>query len=123
MAHTTTTLELTVEADVMSLTGFSLDEILTLKHEQGIAFLHWYFPTNPVLKRKAESCKTYWGWWKNLWQTHDEVFVYNLTHHQLCQAHVRLMYNELHSGRAIANEGEKLPNVVITEIFKTPCYA
>ncbi len=124
MAQTTTQTECCIEADVMELTGFSLEEIQQMKYEQGVAYLHWYLPNSPVLRRKAENCKTYWGWWKNIWHTHDEVFVYNsIQINVLMQSHIQLMYKELHSGRNIANDGTHPPKVVIESIHKTPLYA
>ena len=123
MAYTTTQIECCIEEDAIELTGYTSEEIQQMKYEQGVAYLHWYLPNSPVLRRKAEACKTYWGWWKKLWHTHDEQFVYNAAQIKLLmQSHKQLMYKELHSGRNIANDGTTPPRVVIESIYKTPMY-
>lgn len=103
----------TLTEEVLELVCWSEEELSQYKYQQGLIYLHWYLPCSPQRRSALEQSKLYWGWWKNLWNERDEVFVSNYTLWQLKLTNIQLIYKELHNGRLIANDGTKPPKVVL----------
>jgi hypothetical protein len=98
--------------ELLSITDYEYAE---KQYLQGVAYLYWHLPNEPILRMAFERSKIYWTWWKMMWVARDEVFI---NHAAMMSSKVRHeLYQELHAACNLSRE-IKPSKAVTTEVFK-----
>jgi hypothetical protein len=99
---------------VLNLLNWTVQDYADFKYQRGIAYLRWYLPANDRAIRQLMRNRLFWNWWKNCWDTRDEVFITECTTHSLVSRNALVqLYKMLHDSRELATEIKPAKSVLI----------
>ena len=94
-----------------------IETLCEIQYKYGIAYLHWYLPCDERARRKLESSRLFWNWYKFQWEQRDFALINDVCFQDESIKQRRRFYQEFHNAQAMCEEVK--PNtVVLNELNK-----